>query len=235
MRELWKVLFLTVAITSCGEDNPLPKDEGNNEPERVVEEEVVGEGYWKSLAELAERAGFPNGEFLKVGMSVSLAEGGPVWIVRHDEAGRFSHALLFRWSDYDQHPALPNPRPIVEGEKRTLKVYRETIRGRLLRRVELNADEIAQELREIEDYLIGVIGEGRYRFYYQGGRPDEPEQEPVGDDSDPFASEPTTMTADQMRETVNQMNHHEAASVARQLRGYRATMEEAENQHGKRD
>lgn len=227
-------VFLSI---SCSEKEDLPESTRESESGRVVEELEMPEGYVVDLKEAANALGVGIEDLIKCGKNFTLDGGSHAWIYRFDETGSLTDTLLFRRPD----PLHPNPRSTVEGEKRTEKVYRETVENRMIRRVELNADEIAHELEEIEKYVIGYLGEEKYRFYYEGGQADEPddhlvpEQEGGGSDPDPFASEPKVVSAEERRENIQWMNHYHAQSIAWFIQVYREEAKEVEESKGKSD
>jgi hypothetical protein len=236
------VLFLAVSGISCSEKEDLSESTKGSDSGRVVEVLEMPEGYDKNqdMHEAARSLGVGIEDLIKLGRNFTLDGGSHTWVYRFDEEGRLTDTLLFRRTDDGQNPAHPNPRPIVEGEKIITKVFRETVANRLIRRVELNADEIAHELDKIEQYLIGYLGEEKFRFYYEGGEIDEPddhlvpEQEGDGSDPDPFAPNPP-VTKEEWRETISFLNHMEAQSIAWLIRSYREEAKEAEERKGKRD
>ena len=219
-------LLLILVVGSCEPQELARESRHDSGGGRIVEKLEVPGNYPRNQVELAALMGVPSDDLLRCATELTADGGSHRWIYRFDASGRFSSAILFRWSDHDQHPLHPNPRPRVEGEPVVLHVFRETIVDGMLQRAELTPDEIAQEFGALESYLMDSLGEERYRFYYEGGEPDgpDPDREP-GENEDGWFSTESRLSEDELRDIVDWINHKTASDITGLIRDYRMTVE----------
>lgn len=223
--------MLAVAITACRTKNTTAKVANESSSDRIIERIELPDHYNKTLAEIAQSCGCSMETTIRYGYSFTLDMCSHTWIFCHDESGQFSHAILFRWSDYENYD--PHHKP-VDGKTIKLQVFRETIENGMLVRTELFDDEIDKELNKITDYLIEYLGEPDFKFYSEGGMIPEPTTpDELGDDpvlvDDPFAVTEQPKSNEQMRQFCIQMSQSTAAHIARFIYHYRTKIREVEN------
>jgi hypothetical protein len=216
------LLLLTLIIISCSERYDAKQHQEKTEPDLSTDVLELPDGYGRHLAEIAQVSGFSPDDMMSYVLSCSLDMGSHNWIYKYDKTGQFSYAILLRSSDHDH--SIPR----AEVRERRLEAFRETIVDGKLHRTHLAWTEAIRELELIEEYLIEFLGAKTYRFYYEGGIPEESKEDDNVEgapSTDPFAKEVKPMSQQERHDLANHLNHQVAYQIVRLIHEFRRTEE----------